>query len=89
MVIREVLESKVPSPDDEVHNQAVATALEMPVKETSPLLPQTVCPIPASTVGEGEMVSVKKSETAVHFPCEVDDNVKITVPNPISPVPGV
>ena len=85
---KEVFAAKVPVPFV-VHSQAVATALEVPTKETSLLFPHTICPKPASTTGAGEMVSVIKSETAVQAPWAVVVKVKTAVVAVMSPEPGV
>ena len=68
MVDSKVALSKVPSPEDDVHIQAVASGSDVPTSVTSELFAQTVEPTPASTLGASVIVIMTISLTELQDP---------------------
>ena len=66
-MVNKVAAEKVPVPED-VHKNAVATPLCVPVTVTFGAVEQTVCPNPASIEGALVIVTDIGSLTALQFP---------------------
>ena len=58
----------MPLAEDEVQSHAVAPAVDVPAKETSALLAQTVWLAPALTIGASVMVIIRKSLVGLQVP---------------------
>ena len=81
-----VLGSKVPAPP--LHTPPVATVKE-PFKATAALFAHTVRSAPAFAVGEGVMMKVTLSLTALQLPLPAVVSVSVTVPAVRSAALGV